>query len=183
MKKIILTILLCIPILGFGQYADYWEVSLTLPEIALMDIEPNNSTIKLEVEPPSNPGEEMETNNAGDNSKWINYTCTTSPISSSKRITVEIIQGSVPAGMEVRLEASSFQGNSGIGNLGMSMGEIVLSHTPNTIISNIGGSHTGNKKNNGHNLNFSLHIVNYDLIEPTNYNSSTALISYTLMDN
>ncbi len=165
-----------------GQSTDYWEVNLTLPQIALLDIEPNNATIELEADVPNNPGGELNTGEGIDNSKWINYTSTSTLSSPTKNVIMEIIQGQVPSGMEVRVNASNHSGSKGAGTFGTSVGTIILSNSPQTIISDIGGAYTGNKKNNGHNLTFSLHIVNYELMNELE-DSNILLVSYTLMDN
>ncbi len=165
-----------------GQSMDYWDVNFTLPQIALLDIEPNNSTITLVAGTPINPGEELNTGEGVDNSKWINYTSTSSLSNPTKNVIIEIIQGQVPSGMEVRVTASEYSGNSGDGNFGISAGTVSLGVTPKIIISNIGGAFTGDKKNNGHQLIFSLHIINYEEMNEMN-NNDMILVSYTLMDN
>mgnify|MGYP000664833028 CR=1 FL=1 len=181
MKTWIFSLLSLCSILMYGQ-TDYLDVNITLPQIALLDIEPNNSTIELKAEAPSSPGDELNTGQGVDDSKWINYTSTSSLSSTSKKVVVQIIQGEIPSGMEVRVIADNFSGSNGDGVFGISSGSIVLSTTPKAIISNIGGAFTGDKKNNGHKLTFSLHIINYELMNELN-NSNILLVSYTLMDN
>ncbi len=182
MKKLINCILLLLAYQIYGQSTDYWDVNITLPQIALLDIEPNNSTIELEALPPNKPGEELNTGEGIDESKWINYTSTSSLSNPTKSVFAEIIQGQVPSGMEVRLKADNYSGSDGDGVFGISTGTIVLDNSAKIIISNIGGAFTGDNKNNGHKLTFSLHIINYEEMSIVD-DSNVLLVSYTLMDN
>lgn len=148
---------------------------ITLPEIALLDIEPNTSDIILEFEAPSSPGEQLVA--VEGSSKWINYTATKSIGGSNKNITAQISSDSNIPGLSVDLSVSSYQG-SGKGDLGNSVGRITLSTTAQTIINGIGGCYTRTGNNRGHKIDYSAEITDYSLFEVPS--SSSMEIIFTL---
>lgn len=138
----------------------------TIPEITLIDIEPNTSDIVLEFEAPSEPGDQL--NSVQGDTKWINYTSTQSITGTYKEITAQISSETNIPGLTVILAVSSYNGR-GEGDLGSSVGKIELSTTAQTIISGIGGCYTKSGKNNGHEIEYSAEISDYSSLEiPTN---------------
>ena len=54
---------------------DDHDVQVTIPEIALLDIEPNMAPITLSMDAPDEGGLPLTiSSNGTDNSKWLNYT-------------------------------------------------------------------------------------------------------------
>lgn len=135
---------------------------ITLPEIALMDIEPNTSDVILEFEAPASPGERLVT--VEGSSKWINYTATQSIGGSPKSITAQVSSDSKIPGLSVELVISSYQGG-GKGNLGSSIGRVALTTTAQAIINGIGGCYTKSGSNSGHQIDYSAEITDYSLFE------------------
>ncbi|MBN1821845.1 MAG: hypothetical protein JXR31_14720 [Prolixibacteraceae bacterium] len=160
---------------------DDCSLAFSIPEIALLDIEPtgmSNISLTLTTNPES--GLPVATSGATNDDLWINYTSCLATGSSNRSVSVHIASGSVPGGLRLRLTSSSYSG-SGQGSFGTPAGTINLSATPQTIISGIGRCYTGNGQNNGHKLNYSLSISNYNLLK---YNNSTTIqIAFTLTDN
>lgn len=156
------------------------SVGLTVPEIAILDIEPDNSALNLGFSLPSEAGlPVVATGNSG-NTKWINYTSSISQLVSSRSVEVQISNGTVPPGVELMMEVSAYSG-SGAGVLGTGVGIITLSASPQTCISGIGGAYTGNGPNNGHQLTYSLGISNY--IELDASQSTVIELIFTMVDN
>lgn len=153
-------------------------VTLTLSEIALLDIEPNNSPIALTIDPPIEAGNSINSTTVN-NAKWLNYTSAVAT-GSSRNIAVQITSGSLPSGVSLSLNASSFAG-VGMGTTGVSTGSVTLSGSPQVIISGIGGAYTGNGTNNGHSLNYSLNVANINLLKQEA--GSTVTVTFTLIDN
>lgn len=160
-----------------GQQSARHPICLVLPEVAIMDIEPNNLPINLQFNAPVDGGEAL-TSNRMDQSKWINYTSSINRNGSNRAITAQIANGGVPNGVELRLEASNFSG-SGRGTHGQSSGSIALTTTPQTIINNIGRSFTGNGTGNGHQLTYSLNILDYSQLDAVENVEVTILFTIT----
>ncbi len=153
------------------------NVGVTLPEIALLDIEPNNSVVSLELKMPTEAGTFVKATQQS-NAKWINYS---SAVSSgrTRNVFVQIEYGTVPAGTAVKVQASAASG--GRGALGVSNGTINLSGSPQRVVQNIGGAATGNGANFGHGLTYFLEVSNVSQLD---FNASgTVGIIYTLIDN
>lgn len=156
------------------------EVSLALPEVSLVSIKPDNSTIVISMENANVAGEKIVCTSKSENHLWLNYTCSLAPESPSKNLTAQIISGSVPNGLELQLTVSDYTGN-GKGRFGTPIPKIKLQNYPQNIISNIGGSYTNQGINNGHELEYTLEISNYKLLDSEKSNTLTIL--YTLNDN
>lgn len=181
MNKII-NVLFSVIFLNFSAWAQSASGSslttLTLSEIALIDIEPNNSPISIGVSAPVEAGNPISTTTVS-NTKWINYTSAV-PTGSSRNIAVQVSSGTIPTGVNLAITASSFSG-SGAGATGTPTGSVNLSGSPQTIIAGIGGAFTGNGINNGHSLTYSLSIGNISLLQQNS--SSTVTVTFTLIDN
>jgi hypothetical protein len=151
------------------------SVSITLPSIALLDIEPNNSVFTLAL---SNPNEAGDAPNSPTNSsKWLNFTSAVAP-SLTRRVTAQMT-GTLPTGVSLRLNTATYAG-VGAGTLGTVVSPIYLSASPQTIINGIGGAFTGTGANNGFNLSFTPEISDFSMLRTQ---SATVSIIYTLTDN
>ena len=156
------------------------EFRIALPEIALVSIAPENSTILLAMEKTEIAGEKIVYTSKQNHELWLNYTCSIAPDSPSKNLSAQIVSGSVPAGLELQLMVHSYSG-SGQGEFGTPIHKISLQHNPQNIISNIGGSFTNKGINNGHKLEYSLGVTNYKLLDAES--SNTLIIVFTISDN
>ena len=153
------------------------NVGVTLPEIALLDIEPNNSAVLLELKKPTEAGTFIKTTQQS-NAKWINYSSAVST-GRTRNVFVQIEYGTVPSGTVVKVQASAASG--GKGALGVSNGTVTLSGSPQRVVQGIGGAATGNGANFGHGLTYSLEVSNVSQLD---FNASgTVGIIYTLIDN
>lgn len=173
----VFSILLWCSFPSLAQLTGSANTSVTLSEVAMMDIEPNNSAISLTLNSPSEAGLPV-TNGVNANSKWINYSSAVS-VGETRTISAQISTGSVPAGTIIQLTASGI--STGAGTRGSSAGTINLSSSPQVIINGIGGSYTGTGVNNGHSLTYNLVIQNYSQLD----NASTNVLSilFTISDN
>jgi hypothetical protein len=174
---IVLSIVFLISKSSIAQLTGSANTSVTISEVAMMDIEPNNSAISLSLNSPTEAGLPV-TNGVNSNSKWINYSSAVS-FGETRTISAQISTGSVPAGTIIQLTASGI--STGAGARGSSTGTISLSNSPQVIINGIGGSYTGTGTNNGHSLTYNLVIQNYSLLD----NASTNVLSilFTISDN
>lgn len=158
-----------------GLFYSQTNVTMTLPVVTLMDIEPTGS-FALNFTAPTEAGNAIG-NPTPNTSKWINYTSAIAPGGLTRRITASV--NKVIAGVNIRVQAAAATGAGG-GTLGTSAGIVTLSTTATTIISGIGGAYTGNGSNNGHLLTVSLTTNTYaNLIAQTN---TAVVITYTITE-
>ncbi len=151
------------------------NVTMTLPIVTLMDIEPTGS-FALNFTAPTEAGNAIG-NPTPNTSKRINYTSAIAPGGVTRRITASV--NKVIAGVNIRLQAAAATG-AGAGTLGTSSGLVTLSTTATTIISGIGGAYTGNGSSNGHLLTISLTTNTYaNLIAQAN---TAVVITYTITE-
>ncbi len=147
---------------GFSQTQSSANVYFTVPEIALLDIEPNTSDIIFNFNAPISAGEPLET--LSDNSKWLNYTSAITSGGFPKNITAQITNSTLIPGLKLELVASSYSGG-GVGIMGNPTGKINLNTTAQTIITGIGGCYTNTGANSGHNLEYTVSIADYSTFE------------------
>lgn len=162
---------------SYAQDDDDTSVTFRLREIALLDMEPNNSTVTLNVVAPNNAGEKaiiVATNN----NKWINFSSAVS-VGTTRYISIIIEDGQVPPGIYLKLRTDNYSG-SGDGELGSATSVVTLNNTSQTIVSDIKGAFTGNGINNGYKITYELEIYDYKLLD---FNQSATLsIILTLTD-
>lgn len=152
------------------------NVTLTLPVVTLMDIEPAGN-IALSFTAPTEAGNPIG-NPTPNTSKWINYTSAIASGGLTRKITAAI-SGTLIPGVNIRLQAAAASGAGG-GTLGTPSAQVTLTNTPVTIISGIGGAFTGNGANNGHRLTISLIPNTYANL--TTRTNTTLTIVYTITE-
>lgn len=174
MKRLIFIIFGFYAISSFGQVQRNVNTTFNLSQVAMIDMEPSNSTVTLNLSSAIEAGEKA-TVVATNNDKWINFSSAVTSAASPRSISVKIEDGQVPSGIYLKLSTSNYVG-SGKGVLGSPSGILTLSSTPQTIVSNIRGAYTGDGINNGFKLTYSLEIYDYKLLD---FNQ-TATLSVTL---
>ena len=178
MKKLTLLICFVVCIANSQNNEDSSYASFKLNEIALLNIEPSNSTVILNLGSPEFSGDKIEMI-AVINTKWINFTSSLSKNAAPRNISVKIEDGEVPPGISLKLKTDSYSG-SGKGILGINSDIISLSKKSQSIVTEIGGAYTGYGTNNGYKITYLLDIYDYKLL---NMNESEVLtISLTLTD-
>lgn len=179
--KWLLLLFLILPLQGaFAQGSANLVFNVTTPRLALIDIEPSsNNNVTLQITPSPEAGESTGTFPANSD-LWINYTCAKSNSDPFKKVNVQV-NGTIPAGITLKIAASAATG-FGRGQRGTPTGSpVTLSNTPQTLISGIGGSFTGDGIGNGHQLTFTIDIPNFNIL---NVSPNTTLqVIYTLADN
>ncbi|AIL46529.1 hypothetical protein HZQ11_11340 [Elizabethkingia anophelis] len=159
----------------FSQVSTNKWVSVNLPIVTLLDIEPAGG-IALSFIAPTEAGRPL-TNPAANTTKWINYTSAIATGGVARKVTASI--NGLVDGVDIRLQAGAATGLGG-GTLGTPTGQIILSTTPQTIISGIGGAYTGNGTNNGHQLTISLTTNIYANLQAQS--NTTIVITYTITE-
>ena len=162
------------------------DVTINIPEVALLDIEPAASTaITLAPTAPTEAGSPLDFSGATNNSLWINYSSIIgSTTEATRKVSVAITSGTMPGGMLLKVKSGDDAGN-GDGTVGSSVGAITLSTTAQDCITGIGSCYTNTPENNGHQLTYVLELngaggsyANLDFDDAT-----TLTITYTLSDN
>lgn len=176
MRQLILIICGFCAISSFGQSQGSVNATFNLSQVAMLDLEPSNSTVTLNVSSPIEAGEKANIVEAN-NDKWINFSSAVA--GNSRSISVNIDNGQVPPGIYLKLSTSSYMGN-GKGVFSEPAAILTLTSTPQVIISGIRGAFTGDGSGNGYKLTYSLEIYDYKLLD---FNQSATLsITLTLFD-
>lgn len=182
MKKkifnIIIILVLLIPInYVFAQTQSSHNIYFTIPEIALLDIEPNTNDVILNFSGPTEAGDGLNT--PVDQSKVLQYTSNITKGGSSRSIAAQISGGSMIPGLQIELAVASYSG-TGEGDFGASVGSVELTSTAQTIITGVGGCYTNTNSSSGHSLEYSASISDYSVFEiPT---QPSVDITFTISD-
>lgn len=156
------------------------SVYFSLPEVALIDIEPGtNNDVQFRINSGMQSGE-SPTFEQSSADLWINYSSSLARSYNTRSIVAEVSQGALPEGIILYLEATNYSGNGG-GHHGRSAGKIALTNRPKPIITDIGNCFTGDGVNNGHLLSFSIEISDYSKV--VSVENSNMLVLYTITDN
>ena len=174
-----------LPLLSMSQSnSSNHKVEVNIPEVALLGlIADNNQNVNLEVLGPGEAGNSVDVSNSVSNNNgiWVNYSSIVRSINHKRKIVAKI-DGELPAGIKLKVEASEVMGN-GKGEKGKTLGEVILSNEPTEIISSIGSCFTGKGINNGHYLKYSLEYDsnNENYAQLKNELASVNIV-YTLID-
>jgi len=147
---------------GFSQTQTMHDLYFTIPEIAILDIEPNTNDIILDFNAPIEAGDQLE--ELSDNTKWLNYTSTVTKGGLLRNITAQITSSIGIPGLKIELLVSKYTGG-GKGVFGTPVGTIDLTTTAQTIITGIGGCYTNTGASSGHRLEYNASINDYSVFE------------------
>ena len=189
MTKTTFILAMCLAALAFSANlkaqdtnTDSHTVSITVPEVAIVDIEPTaNKNITLGFTAPEEAGLPIVANGSN-NTLWLNYSSIKSVADATRNVSVKL---NIPVpGVDINVTAAAATGAGG-GLLGTPSAQLTLSATDQTIISGIGSAYTGDGANNGHNLTYALaaggNIANYADLQATT--TAAATVIYTISDN
>ncbi|WON94831.1 hypothetical protein ACLCDV_07670 [Sphingobacterium sp. Lzh-3] len=174
-KRLIYICTLSFPFSSAAQLTGSKNVILTLPTVALLDIEPAG-LINMNFTAPTEAGSPL-VNPTPNTSKWLNYTSAIAAAGSNRIITASISK--IVPGIDIKLSTASAAMGGG-GALGTPSGQIILTTIAQTIVSGIGGAYTGNGANFGHQLTLTISPNNYATLSSAN--STSIIIRYTISD-
>lgn len=190
MKKITITAMLVFLGLGSRLYAqdtktDSHTLQVTIPELAILDIEPSGSkNISMAFVNPTEAGNAISAPTAN-TALWLNYSSIVAAAGeTTRKVSVQITSGTVPAGVDVTVQAAAPTGSSSGGTIATSASStLTLSTTAQDLLTAIGSGYTGDGANNGHQLTYNLavHTGSYSSLKWDN--STTLTIAYTISDN
>ncbi|WP_210150551.1 hypothetical protein [Chryseobacterium scophthalmum] len=164
---------------------DNHTVTISVPEVALVDIEPAaTKNITLGFTAPTEAGNPVVPNTAN-STLWLNYSSIKSVADPTRNVSVSV--NAIIPGIDIHVTAAAATGSGG-GTLGTPAAQLTLSATDQTIISGIGSAFTGNGANNGHNLTYALAagsgpggVAAYADLQATA--TTVATVTYTISDN
>ncbi len=154
---LILFFIICILAIAVSQTnSASHKINIEVPEVALLALVSDNANnVNFESNSPVEAGAPINFSNIEQkNNIWINYSSISRDKNHFRKI-VALLQGEVPQGIRLLVEASEASG-AGNGHLGFSSGSVALSAQPTEIINNIGSCYTGKGANNGHLLKYKL---------------------------
>lgn len=161
-----------------AQDNDDLDFNIKIKEISLVNVVPNGQIITFDISVASTVGEEFPMRY--NSSKWLNYTSTHASFTPLKIIKAHIGGGSLPEGIALYLKVGPASGY-GDGHLGVPSGKITLNNSPQTVLSCIGGAYTGRGKYNGHQLNYSVKILDYEKL--ISVHNKKYVVYYTLLED
>lgn len=150
-------------------------VSINLPTVALVDVEPKG-TLTFQFGAPTQAGEKIS-NPEPNTTKWINYTSAITSNGINRKITAAVNQ-TIP-GINIRIQAEAASGAGG-GTLGTPASQVTLTTNAKTIINGIGGAYTGIGSSNGHKLTITLNTSSYATLQAAT--NTPVVIIYTITE-
>jgi len=156
------------------------NVRFSLPEIAVLDIEPELGSIVFNITAPEVAGGEPIVEQVSNETIWINYSSAIVRNGNRRSINAQVSQGSIPDGISFYIEASTAS-SVGSENQGHSVGRIQVTNQPRPIISGIGSCFTGVGIGKGHEIQYFLEVSDFDQIKSVDNQVFTVL--YTITDN
>lgn len=192
MKKTTITLAMSLAIFSLSSNlkaqdtnTDNHTVTISVPEVALVDIEPAaTKNITLGFTAPTEAGNPVVPNTAN-TTLWLNYSSIKSVADPTRNVSVSV--NAIIPGIDIHVTAAAATGSGG-GTLGTPAAQLTLSATDQTIISGIGSAFTGNGANNGHNLTYALAagsgpggVAAYADLQATA--TTVATVTYTISDN
>jgi hypothetical protein len=164
-------------------------VTISIPEVALLDLEAPSTAITLAGTLPLNAeaGLPMTFGAAATNATiWMNYSSIVKK-DKLRNVSVAITNGDVPTGLKLTVLASAASTADGAGTKGTALTTAhTLTSTATSLISGIGSTYTGDGVNKGRNLTYKLDYATDAATDYASLNFDTVLpitITYTLSDS
>jgi hypothetical protein len=170
------------PLFSQDGPTDNHLLKVTIPEVAIVDIESSGSKdIELVAVAPTEAGDPM-TFTATNNTLWLNYSSIVpGPNNANKRRKITVEMSALVPGIDVKLAVGAYTG-AGLGNKGTGVaGPTTLTTAAQDAVTDIGSCYTVDGVGNGHQLTYSFDIAG------TNYGDIFAqdhevTVTYTITD-
>ena len=160
------------------------KVNIEIPEVALLGLVSEDAgQTNLTVSAPTEAGNKIDVSTVQQkNGVWLNYSSIIRGQNHRRKV-IAVVQGEIPAGMRLFVEASQATGQ-GNGTIGQPIGKVALSGQPADVISGIGSCYTGKGVSNGHMLTYRLETDNSgeSMADLAQHQSSLQVV-YTLTDH
>ncbi len=184
-KLFVLSSLLCLANIAYSQDSnqDSHTITVNIPEVALLDIEPNASKDITATFTHSGEAGDPLTAPANNTSLWLNYSSILKTGGATARaITVAITSGTAP-GVSIKVTAGTATG--GQGTLGTPAAQVTLTGSAQSIITGVGSAYTGDGASQGHQLTYVFEAAdaNYANLRSNDGSPDVVTVTYTLADN
>ena len=156
------------------------DIGISIPSIALVDIE-GNASINLTVSATGlEAGEAVDFSSAVNSSLWLNYTAIINE--NEREISAKITSDNLPDGVTLKLKVNAAV--AGKGKLGEIVSEdpVNLSGTQLSIINGIGSCFTGDGTGSGHQLTYSLEMDDDSYEDLESGEEYSATVVYTISE-
>lgn len=179
MKRVffVLTVVLGLANVSRGQDAltDNHTVTITIPEVAILDVEPAASkALSMTFTAPTEAGNPLV--GSTNSTLWLNYSSIKSTTNPTRTVSVKL--GALLAGVDLKVAAAA-DASGGGGTIGTAASQLTLTTSNQTLISGIGSCYTGDGASKGHNLTYTLAASgSYGNIEAVA--SSPLTVTYTI---
>ena len=183
LKTLIHIIIFLLPVCSIAQNnSANHKIGIEIPEVALLGLVSDGAAdIQINTLSPKEAGNSIEISNTQNKNIWINYSSILARKDHKRKI-IAMVQGEIPIGIRIKLEASEAVG-SGKGETGQPTGIVILSNEPSDVILNIGSCYTGKGLNNGHHLTYKLEIDDSaDEYAQLTHGQTSLNVIYTLTD-
>jgi len=156
---------------GQANHTASHTVRIVVADVAVLDVSGN---VNLELEDTPQAG--AAPLQVSDDSALLRYTTTSAP-GTARRVTAALIDGEVPGGTLLALETAPSGGaDRGAGGI-----QVELDYTAQEIITGIGSCATGRSPNQGAQLNYTLKVLEPELLSAGSEETLTVL--FTLCDD
>lgn len=158
---------------------DNHTIGVTIPELALVDIEPAASkNITLNFTAPTEAGDPIiaPSNNS---SLWINVSSIKSNSDPTRTVSVKL--SALVPGVDIKVKAAADAG-LGAGTMGTPSTQLTLSTSDQGIVTGIGSAYTGNGASKGYNLTYNISCPNGNYANLA-ASAVVATVTYTISDN
>lgn len=156
------------------------QIGITIPTVAIVDIEGNGNNTTIELNPSfSNleAGDAVDFSGVTNSELSLNYTSIIND--KTNKITAEIdVDTESNYGFSIKLSVGS--NNGGSGELGEGQEDVELSTTPAAVVTGIGSCYSGDGNSKGRTLTYSLEAKDYSKIIGQEYDEIT--VTYTIME-
>jgi hypothetical protein len=174
-----------LPFLGVTQNNQTGhKINIEIPEVALLGlVSEDPGAINLSFSASGEAGDPINLSEVQQkNGIWMNYSSVIRSQNHRRKV-VAAVQGEIPAGLRLIVEATEATGAGG-GMLGAPAGKVYLSTEPAEVISDIGSCFTGKGSNNGHLLSYQIEAgENAEDFASLTQNQTTLQVIYTLTDH
>ncbi len=181
MRYLLLITFLAITITITGQSSQGHSVAVSVPKVALINIEGAGSNgIVFIANGPAQAGHSVSFTNSEVSGVWLNYSSTIGRDKPKQKV-LATLSGNIPKAISLYVEAGNYLGG-GKGLMGQTTGMQVLSETPVEIISQIGNCFTGKGINNGHLLTYTIDLDKNSVHTLSTGSYENILVIYTISE-
>ncbi len=157
---------------------DNHKVTIIIPEIALLDIEPQASKdITVTMTAPTEAGNPLASST--DKNLWLNVT---SIVATGKTRNISVKINAPLAGLNLKVASAAYAG-SGFGSWGTPQPQLTLTASDQTLVSGLKSGFTANGANNGYNLTYTAEpVASNDFGDIVSSAGSEITVTYTLTE-